>query len=398
MSIINEMLRELDRRGVPAERAAVPAAVAGLPPADTRLPKRLILAGLLLAAGAAAFYWTASGGAPGTAPVRLGAETQRAAAATSAASASAGAAAAAPAPALARARVPAVVTTPVSAPHVPPRRAAAAPLGAPVLGSSASLARPPELARATQAPPAAVSAQPGLQPATRDLPAGAPPSPAAANAGGSGPLEMAARVAPPSAASDAPVRKVDVTPEAEAQRLYDEAEALRRAERLGEARELYRQALARNPALVGARLQLARIMQESGEANAALTLLQSGYAQRADALLAIAAGRLLGERGEREQALQWLGRGEDALRPADHALRGALLSQLGRPAEATPEYQRALASDPQQGGWLLGLGLALEAQGRTEEARAAYRTALARGGFKPEVMRFLRERAGDEHP
>jgi hypothetical protein len=47
-------------------------------------------------------------------------------------------------------------------------------------------------------------------------------------------------------------------------------------------------------------------------------------------------------------------------------------------------------------GWLLGLSLALEAQGRLEEARMAYRIALERGQFKPEAPRFLRERGGGQ--
>jgi Flp pilus assembly protein TadD len=53
-----------------------------------------------------------------------------------------------------------------------------------------------------------------------------------------------------------------------------------------------------------------------------------------------------------------------------------------------------LVADPSQGGWLLGLGLAFEAQGLIEEARTAYRNALERGQFKPEVILFLRERSG----
>ncbi len=77
---------------------------------------------------------------------------------------------------------------------------------------------------------------------------------------------------------------------------------------------------------------------------------------------------------------------------------GALLSQENRHEEASLAYQRALAAEPDQGGWLLGLGLALEAQGRVEEARMTYRNALERGQFKPEVMRFLRERSGFSVP
>jgi MSHA biogenesis protein MshN len=114
--------------------------------------------------------------------------------------------------------------------------------------------------------------------------------------------------------------------------------------------------------------------------------------------LAIAIGRMLADQGQRKEALDWLARGQGGLRPADHALMGALLSQMQRHEEASQAYQRALAADPSQGGWLLGQGLALEAQGRVEEARIAYRHALERGQFKPEVTRFLRERSDTSTP
>jgi Flp pilus assembly protein TadD len=46
--------------------------------------------------------------------------------------------------------------------------------------------------------------------------------------------------------------------------------------------------------------------------------------------------------------------------------------------------------------WLLGL--ALEAEGRVDEARMAYWSALERGQFKPEVIQSLRERSGVPAP
>jgi len=184
------------------------------------------------------------------------------------------------------------------------------------------------------------------------------------------------------------------SPEAEAQQHYDDAQALQRAGQYDAAIGKYRQALERNPRMAGARIRLAGLLRGKGQVDAALTLLQTGFEQRADDGLAIATGRLLADLGQRDAALDWLQRGEAGLRPADHALMGALLSQAYRHEAAGRAYQRALAADPGQGGWLLGLGLAMEARGRRDEARAAYRNALERGRVNPEVTQCLRERCG----
>lgn len=187
-------------------------------------------------------------------------------------------------------------------------------------------------------------------------------------------------------------------PEAEAQQYFDEAQGLRHGARLDAAAAKYRQALERNPGMVQARIELARLMQERGQMDAALSLLKAGHAQRPDDALAITAGRMLAGAGLRDEALAWLSRGQEGLRPSDHALMGALLSQAQRHEEAIRAYRRALATDPGQGGWLLGLGLSLEALGRSEEARTAFRSALEWGQFKPEVILFLRERSGSSTP
>jgi len=216
-----------------------------------------------------------------------------------------------------------------------------------------------------------------------------------------GPPQAAAKpVIPPASvasaatpAEPAVVKKTtEPLPEVEAQQAYDDAQALRRSGKVEAAIGKYQLALERDPRMRNARLQLARVLQENGRPDAALSLLKAGYAQQPDDELAIAVGRLLADQGRRDESLDWLERGRGGLRPPDQALMGALLSQVQRYEEAVRAYQRALAIDPHQGGWLLGMGLALESLGRVDEAQMAYRNALEQGTFKPDVVSFLRQK------
>jgi MSHA biogenesis protein MshN len=359
MSIINQMLRDLDARG----------AASNEPPAvnhQVSLKKRrsgarlLIVLFVLLSAGGLAGVWVVSN--------ILNQEPSP------------------PAVALVPPRIVAQVPAIVSRPATPVEVAPVVPVDQPVMPPLPA-ARPeikPEpvpveqkqvVVSAAQTVRPSVAPQPITQKA-RDVPA---------------PATMSA----PVMAEPAVVKKlVESTPQMEAQQLYDDAQALRRAGKDEAAMVKYRLALERNSGMQSARVQLARLLQDSGQSEAALTLLKAGYEHKPDDGLAIAVGRLLADQGRREEALGWLERGRDGLRPADHALMGAMQSQTLRYEAAVKSYQRALSADPNQGGWLLGLGLAQEAMGRIEEAHVTYRNALDRGEFKPDVVKFLRQKLG----
>jgi Flp pilus assembly protein TadD len=66
-----------------------------------------------------------------------------------------------------------------------------------------------------------------------------------------------------------------------------------------------------------------------------------------------------------------------ALRDADYqALLAGLYQRSGKPAAAVQYYTRALELGPQQGEWWMGLGISQEQGGNRDAARTAYRKAL----------------------
>jgi tetratricopeptide (TPR) repeat protein len=126
----------------------------------------------------------------------------------------------------------------------------------------------------------------------------------------------------------------------------------------------------------------------------------------AGALLGVAGGILKGEllRSEGrldeataafEAAIEW----EDGLRydepePLNFSARhwlGALLLEAGMPDEAETVYRAALEDHPNNGWCLLGLARALQAQGRSAEAKAAeaaFQSAWARSDTWIRSSRF----------
>lgn len=71
---------------------------------------------------------------------------------------------------------------------------------------------------------------------------------------------------------------------------------------------------------------------------------------------------------------------------------GTVLRQLKRAPEAAEAYRRAIALQPDEGRWWVGLGLALEDAGRHREAKQAFAAARERERTLPPVLRKLVER------
>ncbi len=132
------------------------------------------------------------------------------------------------------------------------------------------------------------------------------------------------------------------------------------AGRLIEADEVLEQGrrlFARNPTLA---LLLARLRVEQGQAGAAVTVL--------------------------EQSLH-----AATTRPDYLAFLGALYQRELRYDDSIESYGRALALQPQQAGWWAGMAISLEQAGRREDAIKAYQQAAA-GALPPQLQEHVRTR------
>ena len=359
MSVVNQMLQDLDRRQASAAVLdPLPGNIRPLPPPRrSGLPWILGAAAALTVAGSAFAWWFAQGAATGQGT---------------------------PAPA-------AIVQPPAIAPLVQP---APAPIAEPA--------------------PTQPEKLPVEEPATGEAPGGASaPSPAVARAEAERDAQAAADgrraqrpklVAmampdPPAHTGSEPTRleKRDrpSTPRERAERAHGQAALWLGKGDAGEAERSLREALREDPSYAPARQAFAGLLAEQGRTEEARQVLLEGLsATPQDTALAVAAARLLAHGGDTAGALRVL---DDALgggRPGAEfrGLRAAILQKLGRHAEAVEDYQAALRLSPDVGVWWMGLGLSLEAQGQPAEAREAFQRAGLSGTLTPDLIAFVQQK------
>jgi MSHA biogenesis protein MshN len=170
------------------------------------------------------------------------------------------------------------------------------------------------------------------------------------------------------------------TPRDRAEAEYRRAENAMTAGRSAEAIEGFRAALKQDPFYVQARQMLLRQLLEVRKAAEAMQILQEGIElQPAQTGWAMSLARLQLEHNDLTAADRTLARSQGyAEANADYAgFQGHLKSRLGAHHLAVTHYQRAARLAPNEGRWWLGLGLALEADGKPAEAKDAFRRSVA---------------------
>lgn len=352
MSIINQMLRDLDARraeSAPADQPALRGLAVGGRLAHHRTPA-LVWGLLVLVVVLAA-----------TLVHVVAAERE-------------------PVPAL-----PAASATPLAklerpAPVVPPQ-AAERPAQPAATGTPAPQPEPPAQAIPTPEEPA----QPSVVALARTT---AP----AAEPGGEQHRQEGTRVPAP-AAVQKQRRPLSTAQRVEAA-LAEASAAIRRGDQTAAAQALGR-ALSMEPSHAGARELLAKVYIAGGRVVEARAVLGDGIRlQPGHPGLRKLQARVLVEQGEPTAAIALLDNDRPAVAADTEywALLGGLAYQHGDYATARTSYQELVKFQPASGTWWLGLAMAAEAQSDNSVARDAYQRALQSGALTPSLKQFALSR------
>jgi MSHA biogenesis protein MshN len=349
VSLINQMLRDLDRRQASAsERSGLASQVRALPP-ERRFPWSRVL--LLIA-----------GGALGAAAVWLLLDSRN---------------------------PPSVSPTAAVAAHVVPPPAAAVTPEAPVVALPTLVVPMPADERETElperaAPPSPLAAVDALKldsrlspvATVRDVAVAPAPTARVPPGGGHGPTTI-----------DKHPREVAGANPAEDE--YRKAMAAYRQGRTSEALAGFQNALRGDARHVAARQALLSLLMAQSRWPEAQSLAAEGLAlDSAQPGWAMVLARLQVEQGRLGDAQDTMARhaaygGE---RSADYqAFHALILQKLQRRQEAVEHFRAATVLRPNEGRWWYGLGLALEADQRPAEARDAFRQARDAGNLPAEL-------------
>ncbi|WP_439824841.1 tetratricopeptide repeat protein [Aeromonas caviae] len=167
--------------------------------------------------------------------------------------------------------------------------------------------------------------------------------------------------------------------------------------RMEEAQDGYYEVLAHDPHNQGAREQLAGLLYGAGLLTEAAQVLEEGLRlDPAQADLRLLLARVAISGGDRQKALDWLtGYQPDIASNLDYyATWAGLAQELGQPVQASEMYVRLLRQQPDQGGWWLGLGVAEDGQGHRQRALDAYRNAQLHGNLGEASTQWLEQRIG----
>lgn len=185
------------------------------------------------------------------------------------------------------------------------------------------------------------------------------------------------------------------SPQQQADQLYQQGYQALQQRNADTTDTLWQQALRIEPDHSKSREGLIALYLSQGRKVEASKLLVDGIARNPEnGNFALLHARLLAEQGNTALALATLEQamGSAEQQPQLFALAAALYQQQRDYSRSITAYQRALQLQPQQSTWWMGIGISLEGAGKTAEAKSAYSEALQRGMLSKESQAYVQQR------
>ncbi len=186
-----------------------------------------------------------------------------------------------------------------------------------------------------------------------------------------------------------------VSPQQRAENEFHKANMAVQEGRTNDALAGYESALLIDPTHKAARRGWVAVLLNLKRNEDAERVLQRGLRHDShDASFAMLLARLQVERDAVPLALETLQKTLPyAEGQADYqAFVAALLQRQSRHDEAIAHYQIALKLAPNNGVWLMGMGISLQALQRNQDARDAYQRALASNSLSPQLQAFVQKK------
>ena len=393
MSLINKMLRDLDARHAATGQTVLPDEVRPLPEevVAPKISRRVwVIAGLAIVCAAAiqtssmwlpllaeivplppgilpppppAVVATAAVPQPTTVVLQLPPPEQML-----------------PLPALPETAPAAAEATPEQAPGAPPAATPVTPAAPVQVAENRNTDLKIDRSLPEVPPPKPIAAKPAAQVAA-PAPAPKPTAPAPATASST----KSARTTAPAA-----VEKQQSMGSAQdrAEAAYRKGVAAYKLGHFSEAATAFKAGLQEDPRHLTMRQTLLSMQAEQKQWEEVQAVLREGLDIMPEQISwAMALARIQVERGKLPEAWDTLQKHmSHAGKSADYqGFAGVLLQRMQKPHEAALYYQAASQLKPNEGRWLLGLGLALEAEGKSAEAREAFQRARNSAGVTPEM-------------
>jgi MSHA biogenesis protein MshN len=185
-----------------------------------------------------------------------------------------------------------------------------------------------------------------------------------------------------------------LSPTAQAESEFRRGVGLQQRGRPREAEAAWRAALESDPTHEQARQALLGALLEKGRRDEAEALLREGLQTNPRQVnLAMLLARLQVDRGAQHEALETLlaSLSNAQWSPDYLAMTAAVLARASRHREAAELYDAALRIGPNNAVWTMGLGLALRADGRAQEALAAFERARDLKTLNPDLQAYVEQ-------